>query len=56
MKPMLLALIKNFFESIQGLSRKAHQVQDPRHQDLVVTDAQAEHQAYQEETREHSGG
>jgi hypothetical protein len=56
MKPILLALIKNFFESIQGLSKKARTVKDPRNQDLVVTDAQAEHQAYQEEKREHSGG
>jgi hypothetical protein len=56
MKQMLLALIKNFFETIQGLSRKAHKVTDPREQGLVVTDAEAEHQAYQEEKREHSGG
>jgi hypothetical protein len=56
MKSILLAAIKNFFESIQELSRKAHQVKDPRHQGLVVTDAEAEHQAYQEARREHSGG
>jgi len=56
MRPMLSALIKNFLESIQGLSRRAHKVRDPRNQGLVVTDAEAEHQAYQEEKREHSGG
>jgi hypothetical protein len=56
MKPMLLTPIKNFLESIQGLSRKTHKVKDPREQGSVVTDAEAEHQAYQEEKREHSGG
>jgi len=56
MKPMLSALIKNFFESIQGLSRRAYKVNDPQDRGLVASDAEAEHQAYQEEKREHSGG
>jgi len=56
MKPMLSALIKNLLESIQGLSRKGQRVRAPRERGLVVTDAEAEHQAYQEEKREHSGG
>ena len=56
MKPMLSALIKNLLESIQGLPRNTHKVKDPRDQGLVVTDAEAEHQAYQEAKREHSGG
>ncbi len=56
MKSILLAAIKNFFESIQGLPRNTHKVKDPRDQGLVVTDAEADHQAYQEEKREHSGG
>ncbi|GEM_PF-3408872 len=56
MKSMFLAVIKNFLESIQGLSRKAQKIKDVRNQDLVLTDAEAEHQAYQEEKRQHSGG
>ena len=53
---MLLALIKNLLERIQGLSRRAYRFNDPQDRGLVVSDAEAEHQAYQEEKREHAGG
>ena len=53
---MFLTLIQNLLQSAQGLLKKPHKLKDPREQGSVVTDAEAEHQGYQEEKREHSGG
>ncbi len=56
MKPTLSALVRKLLESIRVLPRNAPKVKDPRDQVLVVTDAEAENQAYQEARREHLGG
>ena len=53
---MFLTLIQNLLEGARGLLKKPHKLKDSRDQGLVVTDAEAEHQAYQEGKREHSGG